>query len=220
MAEKVTWPVTHPTAGSAQLAAIHPESGGTYTFAKKVLSVEAAFIVGWVVWFASIVAAVLYALGFAAFFEIFLDEVWTGLWGSPPSWLRGHGLELALAVAATAFYSFGLARRPGGGGQWETLGKVVVFVLLILAGLWALPARDPATLKEQLTPFLSAGGGGLIQAMGYTFIALQGFDLIAAVGGDVKQPSRNLPRAMIGSLLVALAIYVPLLLLAASPHAR
>ena len=200
----------------AEMASSFPESGGTYTFAKKVLSVEAAFIVGWVVWFASIVAAVLYALGFAAFFEIFLDEVWTGLWGSPPSWLRGHGLELALAVAATAFYSFGLARRPGGGGQWETLGKVVVFVLLILAGLWALPARDPATLKEQLTPFLSAGGGGLIQAMGYTFIALQGFDLIAAVGGDVKQPSRNLPRAMIGSLLVALAIYVPLLLLVAT----
>ena len=49
------------------MAASFPESGGTYTFAKKVLSVEAAFMVGWVVWFASIVAAVLYALGFAAF---------------------------------------------------------------------------------------------------------------------------------------------------------
>ena len=52
--------------------------------------------------------------------------------------------------------------------------------------------------------------------MGYTFIALQGFDLIAAVGGDVKEPSEALPRAMIGSLLIALAIYVPLLLLVAT----
>ena len=45
----------------AEMATSFPESGGTYTFAKKVLSVEAAFLVGWVVWFASIVAAVLYA---------------------------------------------------------------------------------------------------------------------------------------------------------------
>ena len=48
---------------------------------------------------------------------------------------------------------------------------------------------------------------GLIQAMGYTFIALQGFDLIAAVGGEVRQPDKNLPRAIIISLLIALACF-------------
>jgi nucleotide-binding universal stress UspA family protein len=47
--------------------------------------------------------------------------------------------------------------------------------------------------------------------MGYTFIALQGFDLIAAVGGEVRNPSRTLPRAIILSLVIALAIYLPLL---------
>ncbi len=51
----------------AALARRFPESGGTYTYAKKVLSIEVAFVVGWVVWFASVVAGVLYALGFAAF---------------------------------------------------------------------------------------------------------------------------------------------------------
>ncbi len=49
----------------AELSSKFPQSGGPYAFAKKVLSVEAAFAVGWVVWFASIVAAVLYATGFA-----------------------------------------------------------------------------------------------------------------------------------------------------------
>jgi hypothetical protein len=47
--------------------------------------------------------------------------------------------------------------------------------------------------------------------MGYTFIALQGFDLIAAVGGDVKEPRRNLPRALLGSLILGLLIYLPFL---------
>ncbi|MDA0838506.1 MAG: amino acid permease, partial [Planctomycetota bacterium] len=51
----------------AEMSAAFPESGGTYTFAKKVLNVRAAFTIGWIVWFASIVAAVLYSVGFATF---------------------------------------------------------------------------------------------------------------------------------------------------------
>ena len=49
--------------------------------------------------------------------------------------------------------------------------------------------------------------------MGVTFIALQGFDLIATVGGEVKKPERNIPRAMLTSLGIALVVYLPLLFL-------
>ena len=68
----------------------------------------------------------------------------------------------------------------------------------------------------RLQPFLSIGPGGLLQAMGYTFIALQGFDLIAAVAGEVRDPKRTVPRAMYLSLGIALAIYLPPLLLLAT----
>jgi amino acid transporter/nucleotide-binding universal stress UspA family protein len=197
----------------AEMATSFPESGGTYTFAKKVLSVEAAFMVGWVVWFASIVAAVLYALGFGTFAAIFLEQLWAS--GTAPEWLRGHSLPLALALAAAAFYTAGLVRRNAGGGQWETAGKVVVFVILIGGGLWALAGTPPAVAADRLRPFFAYGGLGLIQAMGYTFIALQGFDLIAAIAGEVKAPRRNLPPAMVGSLVIALVIYIPLLLILA-----
>ena len=54
-------------ASFAQLAKRFPESGGTYNYAKKVLPIEVAFVGGWVVWFASIVVGVLYAIGFAVF---------------------------------------------------------------------------------------------------------------------------------------------------------
>jgi len=52
--------------------------------------------------------------------------------------------------------------------------------------------------------------------MGYTFIALQGFDLIAAVAGEVREPHRVLPRAMLLSLAMALGIYLPLLFVIAT----
>jgi len=199
----------------AEMAAAFPESGGTYTFSKKVLSVRAAFLVGWVVWFASIVAAVLYALGFAAFAAPSLVEILSAI-GVEAPWLGSRAALTLLAVAATLFYVADLARHSGGGGQWATVGKVVVFVLLIAGGAWAVAGRSFGELQEPLDPFLPFGALGLLQAMGYTFIALQGFDLIAAIGGEVREPERNIPRSMLLSLGIALVIYVPLLLIIAT----
>jgi len=195
-----------------RLARTFPESGGSYAYAKKVMSIEVAFTVGWVVWFASIVASVLYALGFAAFAVEFAR--W-GLsrWGAAPEWLGGRALRVLLALMATGAYAGSLILRPRGGGQWATVGKVVVFAVLVAAGGVTLLRSPAGTTAAQFTPFFPGGAGGLLQAMGYTFIALQGFDLIAAVGGEVRDPERNLPRSMYLSLAIALAIYLPLLFL-------
>lgn len=196
----------------AEMASAFPESGGTYTFAKKVLSVQAAFSVGWVVWFASIVAAVLYALGFAAFAVTVVRE----LWPTMPAALNGRWPATLLAIVTTAGYLLSLSRSSGGGGQWINVGKVAVFAVLIAGGIVALTDSSPATVTAALRPLLPAGAAGLVAAMGYTFIALQGFDLIAAVAGEIRQPEKTVPRAMLGSLGIALAIYLPLLLIVAT----
>jgi len=198
-----------------ELAARFPESGGTYTYARKVLTVEAAFAVGWIVWFASVVAAVLYALGFAVFFVPFLEQVIEATGRSAPDWISGRFALLAYALAALGLYTRSLMRSAAGADQWTTIGKLVVFGILIGGGCWVL-LRDPPSLGDvqaRLSPFFEHGASGLAQAMGYTFIALQGFDLIAAVGGHVKQPERTIPRAMFLSLVIGLLVYIPMLLL-------
>jgi amino acid transporter len=197
-------------ASFAELATRFPQSGGTYTYAKRVLSIEAAFAVGWVVWFASIVAGVLYALGFAAFAAEGVARLLEAL-GVSSGWLGRSPLRITVAVAATACYGLLLARSARGGGQTATAGKLIVFAVLIAGGFWAVTQTPMSTLLGRLDPFFVGGSNGLIQAMGYTFIALQGFDLIAAVGGEVRDPERNLPRAMYLSLAIALAVYLPLL---------
>ncbi len=200
----------------AELATAFPESGGTYTFARKVLPVRTAFAVGWVVWFASIVAAVLYALGFAAFAVVAAQSLWNVLYGQPLDWLAAGWTLTGLAMAATFFYTFSLIRSSAGGGQWATIGKIIAFAALIAGGVWVLVTRPPADLSTSFNPFFINGTLGLFQAMGYTFIALQGFDLIAAVGGEVRDPQRNLSRAMILSLGIALAVYLPLIFIIAT----
>ena len=71
----------------AEMSSVFPESGGMYLFSKKVLSIESAFFVGWIVWFASVVVAVLYAIGFASFSVAAVNVLWNALIGSPPLWL-------------------------------------------------------------------------------------------------------------------------------------
>lgn len=195
----------------AELASKFPESGGTYTFSKKVLSVEAAFMVGWVVWFASIVAAVLYAIGFAFFSMIMVSDLWIAAQGHSPAWLTSPTMLTAVAIATTVLLAAGMIRKSSGGGHWVNISKVVVFFVLVAAGLWAVMRQPSNETGAALKPFFHAGFGGLFQAMGYTFIALQGFDLIAAVGGEVRNPTKTIPRAIVLSLGIALAIYLPLL---------
>ena len=196
-----------------ELASRFPESGGTYTYARKVLTVEAAFAVGWIVWFASVVAAVLYALGFAVFLVPFLEQLIAATGREAPGWVGGRFAMLAYALGALGFYTRGLVGSPAGADRWTTIGKLVVFGFLLSGGAWVLLSDPPSLgeLRSSLTPFFERGASGLAQAMGYTFIALQGFDLIAAVGGHVKEPERNIPRAMFLSLGAALAVYLPLL---------
>ena len=75
------------------------------------------------------------------------------------------------------------------GGNLETIGKIIVFVFLILAGGVAF-LSDPDTTRH-LSPLLPSGMSGLLAAMGFTFITLQGFDLIATVAGEVKRGGRG-----------------------------
>lgn len=195
----------------AEMSTKFPESGGAYNFAKSVLSVRAAFGVGWILWFAYIVAGVLYALGFASYaVELVRSVIFAG---NPPAWFSGRTPVVLIALAPTLYYSISLIREASGGGQWATWGKLVVFGILLLAGFWAIFRSDLQESTAKMTPFFPEGFSGLLTAMGLTFIALQGFDLIAAIAGEVKDPVRTIPRAMLLSLGAALLIYLPLVVI-------
>jgi len=192
----------------AELSTAFPRSGGTYLFAKRVLSVGAAFSVGWVVWFASIVAAALYVIGFSTF----LLSGCVSLWDDAPVWLCSTSSITFFSLIFTILFTFLLGRSAKAGGNWVNVLKILVFIILIAGGIWAWRRDHPLAL-ERLTPMLPFGLRGLIQAMGYTFIALQGFDLIAAVAGEIREPRRVIPRAMFLSLVISLGAYIPLMIL-------
>lgn len=201
-------------ASFAELSTAFPQSGGAYIFANKVLSIRAAFAVGWVLWFAYIVACVLYALGFGAFGVLLIQELFRLADRAPPGWLGSHAAMVLLAGAATGYFVLMLTRHVSGGGNWINVAKVGIFAVVIAAGVFALvTGRAGGDATAHLTPFLSGRVTGLLHAMGLTFVLLHGFEVIAAIGGEVVEPSRVIPRAMFLSVAISLAIYLPMMFL-------
>jgi len=184
-------------------SAIHGAGGG-YLWIKAALPDPSGFLSGWMDWFAHAVACSLYALGFGAYFKEVLSVA-----GLPVPAVPFGTLEIWLAVGACAlfaFVNFRGASETGKAGTVVTVGKVVIIGAFIAAGLWAMVHRPG--WQGAFTPFMTHGWGGIFAAMGLTFIAFEGYEIIAQASEEVEAPKRNVPLAVFLSLLIVIPIYL------------
>jgi amino acid transporter len=192
----------------AEMASTNPQNGGIYTLSKRALTIQMAFGVGWVVWLASILAAVFYALGFGVFLTFALQQLpfaWAGVVFS------GKASMLLTAILATLFYARKLSLSSRNDSRVTNLAKLLIFALLIAAGLAALPGKSLGDITGSFRPFFTGGASGLAAAMGYSFVAMQGFVLVAYAAGEIKNPGKNVPRALFTTIAIGMAVYIPLL---------
>ena len=92
-------------------------------------------------------------------------------------------------------------------GSIVTLAKVFVIGLFVVFGLGVIAQKTG--WEMEFTPFLPTGFSGVFMAMGLTFIAFQGYEVIAQCSEEIVDPKRNVPRAV----FIALAIVIPIYLL-------
>lgn len=188
----------------AELGSAIPEAGGGYLWVKQGLPGPNAFLAGWMSWFAHAVAGSLYALGFGSYLGLVLEELGWLPWG-----LSADHLEKPFAVAiALAFVAINFkgVSETGLAGNVVTLAKVAIIGVFIVTGLWAL-VEEPAKWTN-FTPFAPEGLGGVLAAMGLTYIAFEGYEIIVQAGEEVKDPKRNIPRAVFWSLAIVIPIYI------------
>ncbi|MDA8121987.1 MAG: amino acid permease [Deltaproteobacteria bacterium] len=188
----------------AELGSCFHDAGGGYLWVKSSLPHPNGFLSGWMSWFAHAVACSLYALGFGAYFGHVLE----GFGLSVPH-LPWFSLEKTLAVVAClafAYINFRGASETGKAGNIVTLAKIVIILLFVAFGAWAM--RGMPEWKENFDPFLPMGIGAVFSAMGLTFIAFQGYEVIAQCSEEVMDPTRNIPRAIFFALLIVIPIYL------------
>lgn len=191
--------------GYAELGSALPEAGGGYLWVREGLPRPNAFFSGWMSWLAHIIAGSLYAVGFGSFFASFLQSTGILSIDSLFGFVPIDKLFAVIAVAIFAFVNIRGTSETGKIGTVVTMFQLVAIVSIIVAGLWTM-ANNPNWVNN-FSDFMPMGLGGLAAAMGLTFIAFEGYEVIVQSGEEVKNPKRNIPRAIFISLTLVVIMY-------------
>ncbi len=188
---------------SAQLAANHPVSGGTYEYGHRWCSPRIGFVAGWMFLFAKSASAAAAALGFSGY-VLLLANV------SDRSWLVP--LALLAVATVTAITLIGIRRTSLANSLIVaiTLTALAFFVIAGLPSSW-VNAWSTESVSSALTGTsnsLNFSVSDLLHAIALMFVAYTGYGRIATLGEEIDNPRRNIPRAIIVTLLVSMVLYV------------
>jgi len=204
----------------AELASAIPKSGGGYAFVREIFDDLPCFIMGWMLWFAYMIAGALYALGFAPNFLELLHVLVAGFpspseVGAVTLPVIGAGIPAGFALAFTAVLFFVLlnAASTAASGSVETIftiTKVTILVIFVGFGFFSATgtAGDFSFTFQNFDPLFPEGPLAILPAMGLTFIAFEGYDLITTVTEEVENPRENIPKAIFVSLAATVIVYM------------
>jgi len=184
---------------SAQLAAAHPVSGGTYEYGYRFLSPRLGFTAGWMFLCAKSASAATAGLGFGGYLLHM-----AGLSATWPLWVPALGVILLMTVLVCS----GLRRT-------QVVNAVIVTATLVSLAVFiglAAPAVDVGNVAS--VSFGDVWSGGFAEACALMFVAYTGYGRVATLGEEIRDPTRNIPRAIVGVMGVTAVLYVSVAIVA------
>ena len=174
----------------AEMATAMPESGGTYLYIDRALGPLFGTVAGIGAWFSLVFKSSFALVGLGAYLLLF----------APLS--QGAVVPVALALGALV-----VVLNISG---TELSGQIqAVIVTLVVASLAIYTINAGFTLESaRFTPFVTEGNVGVVTAAAFVFVSYAGVTKVASVAEEVKDPGRNLPRAILGSMVIMTVLYV------------
>jgi APA family basic amino acid/polyamine antiporter len=170
---------------SARLAALYPQSGGTYVYGRERLGEFWGYQAGWGFVVGKTASCAAMALTFASY--------------AAPGHVRL--VAAAAVVLLTAVNYLGIQKSA-----WLTR-LIVVLTLATLAAVVVASLAGGHADTHHLAPFPGGGVRGILQAAGLLFFAFAGYARIATLGEEVRDPARTIPKAIPLALAITLAVY-------------
>ena len=181
----------------AELGVVIPRSGGQYVFARRAFGPYAGFIIGWSDWISSVAA-------FAAA-AILIGEYGTALFPS----LTRYALSIAIAVVVVfTLLQYGGVRRGDQIQQITTLLKALGFAALIVACFVFAPISGPPVPAAVIDATKGVSFAAVVLAMQAVIFTYDGWNGMLYFSEEIRDPGRQIPRAMFTGVLAIIAIYV------------
>ena len=191
---------------AAELATAMPRSGGGYYFVSRGLGSFAGTLVGFGQWVGLLFASAFYLVGFGHYLGDALGRVG----------LQGVEVGAVGAVAGAVLTLIALVGAEKTGNLQDALVGVLLVVFGGVLGYGLTTATGIVGPSQLPTTWLPFGALPVLTTAGLVFTSYLGFAQIATVAGDVKDPGRTLPRAMVGSVVLVAALYAGMLLVSTS----
>jgi amino acid transporter len=179
----------------AEVAALYPRAGGLYVYLLEAYGPLPAFLFGWLILVISPASTAAVALAFGEYLGRLVPLT--------PTQIRVVGAVAIVALAAANYRSV----RYGAAIQSALASGKVLGISLLTIAAFTLPAAPPATVIDApaLPPATWSGFGlGLVAVL----FAYNGWQDATSIAGEVREPARALPRALIGGTLVVTGIYL------------
>jgi basic amino acid/polyamine antiporter, APA family len=170
---------------SARLAALYPQSGGTYVYGRERLGPFWGYLAGWGFIVGKTASCAAMALTFAAYVS--------------PSHARLVGVGAVIVLTLINYRGIQKSARLTGVIVVITLATLIFVVVACLGGGQAS--------GDHLLPFPGGSAYGILQSAGLLFFAFAGYARIATLAEEVKDPARTIPRAISLALMITLIVY-------------
>ncbi len=174
----------------SELATAMPKSGGAYVYIERALGPLFGTISGIGLWLSLLLKSSFALVGFGAYLLV--------LTNISPIYIKYFSVGFLILIMFLNI--FGVKKV----GRVQLVIVILSLLTLISILLLGLPSID----EQLLNPFMNNGTMGLISTVAFVYISYAGVTKIAAIAGEVKNPSRNIPLAMLLSLLVISSVYV------------
>ncbi len=183
---------------SAQLAANHPVSGGSYEYGYRYLKPWLGFTAGWMFLLAKSASAATAALGFGGYL------------------LTALGVQSRVALVAGALAAVAVLTAVAARGMRRSNRTNMAIVGVTLAALIFFGAAGASRVDtSNFTPFFGGSAAddgnslaGLLYATALMFVAYTGYGRIATLGEEVRDPRHTIPRAIITTMIITMLLYV------------
>ncbi|MER6576706.1 amino acid permease [Nonomuraea sp. NPDC001023] len=190
----------------AELAGTIPVSGSSYSYAYATLGELVAWVCGWCLMLEYAVSVAAVAVGWGEYLNAFLRSLFG--WTLPEAITRSPGQDGGV-VNVTAILIVLLATWLLLYGASESATANAVFVLIKIAVLvFFCVVAFTAFQSGNFTPFAPLGVAGITAAASQVFFSYIGFDAASTAGEEARNPKRDLPLAILLSLLIVTAVYV------------
>lgn len=186
----------------AEVAGRFEGTGAAYLYTAEAFGPVAGFQVGWISWVIRVISGAALANGVALAVAAVVPAL-----GGPVA----HGSVVACVLVGLAVANVLGVRMGAHVINALTVVKLVPLALFVGVGVWFVQG-------EQLAPFAPQGLGGLGEATLLVLWAFAGFENVAVVAGETKDPQRTVPTALMTVMGVVLVLYVAVFLVSAGTH--